>query len=238
MKTWKIFWGLGFILAAVLIILDAIDVQIPFTQIFGDVSLIAAILGLFLLIYTLARLIKGKLTDIFFPLAFIFMLFEKNIAHLAGREDENIINNWLVLLIALLLTIGVSILFPKRNGCLKVNHDFRGDTKIHHSTSENALGSSTIYVDASTMTPSLVENNLGSCQIHFQNVDNYKGDGVLNIETNLGSMVIHVPSSWTVKSSVDCNLGAFNCPKNINTDGPLLFIKGEANLGAITVKFI
>ena len=89
MKTWKIFWGLGFILAAVLIILDAIDVQIPFTQIFGDVSLIAAILGLFLLIYTLARLISMPNVIVTSHQAF---LTEDALANIAMTTVNNIID--------------------------------------------------------------------------------------------------------------------------------------------------
>ena len=91
MKAKKLFWGLGFLLAAALIILDAVGIIPSLLSAVGKVSIFSLILGLLLLSIAIERLCKGKVADIFFPLAFIFMLFEKNIAVLCGLEDENII---------------------------------------------------------------------------------------------------------------------------------------------------
>lgn len=105
MKTGKLFWGLGFLLAAALIILDALGIIPSLLSAVGEVSVFALILGLLLLYYAIARLFKGRISAIFFPLAFIFLLFEKNISMLLGYEGADLINNWLVLLIALLLHV-------------------------------------------------------------------------------------------------------------------------------------
>ena len=94
MKTSKLFWGLGFLLAAVLIILDIAGIMPTLLSAVGEVSVFSLILGLLLLSYAIVRLCKGRIDEIFLPLALIFMLFEKNIAFLMGREDTDIINNW------------------------------------------------------------------------------------------------------------------------------------------------
>ncbi|MBQ8407293.1 MAG: hypothetical protein IJY39_00360 [Clostridia bacterium] len=235
MKTWKIFWGLGFVLAAVLIILDTLDIISPLVGFMGEVSIFAIIVGLLLFAFIIARLIKGRIAEIFFPLAFIFMLFEKNIANLAGLEEENIINNWLVILIALLLSIGFSILFSSH----KVNHGNHGGTiEINGNYAESNLGSSTIYVDCDTFTPSCIENSLGSCSVHFENPQNYKGDKTLHVENNLGSMVINVPGHWIVKSNIENNLGGSHVARNNDEVGPVLYINGENNLGSLTIRYV
>ena len=78
MKTWKLFWGLGFILAALLIILDSLGVIAPFTEAVGGVSVGAIIIGIFLISFVISRISKGKICEIFFPLAILFLIFEKN----------------------------------------------------------------------------------------------------------------------------------------------------------------
>ena len=237
MKTWKIFWGLGFVLAAILIILDTTGVITPLVSFMGEVSVFAIIAGLLLLAYIIARLVKGKISEIFFPLAFLFMLFEKNVAKLAGSDEEDIVNNWLVLLVALLLSIGFSILFSSKK--IKINHGHRGGTiEINGNYAESNLGSSTIYVDCDTFTPSCIENSLGSCSVHFENVQNYKSGETLTVENNLGSMVINVSSDWIIKSSIENNLGGTQVANSDDKVGPILYVKGENNLGSLTIRYV
>lgn len=240
MKTWNIFWGLGFILAAVLIILDATDAIAPLTSFVGDISIFAIILGLLLFAYIISRLITGKIASVFFPLSFIFMLFEENIAKLANLENEDIISNWLVLLIALFLTIGFSFLIPHSEKS-KGHRGNRGiSVEITGNSAESSFGASSIYVDCASFSPAHVENSFGACTIHFENVENYRGGQTLHIENSFGSMCINVPSGWVVNSSIENNLGG--CSKQTdatpNDCGPLLYIKGENNLGALSIRFV
>ena len=75
MKTWKIFWGLGFVLAALFLLLDALGVITPFLDVVGGISAAQVICGLFLIAFVISRIIKLKLHEIFIPLALLFMLF-------------------------------------------------------------------------------------------------------------------------------------------------------------------
>ena len=231
MKTQKLFWGLGFLLAAALIILDVVGVLPPLLSSVGDVSIFSLILGLLLLSYALVRLFKGRISAIFFPLAFIFMLFEKNVAFLCGLEDSNIVNNWLVLLIALLLHVGVAILIPSRRMR-------RGHRRYTVSREENLLSSSTVYVNCTDFTPNIISNKLGECTVHFQNVDQYKGGQTLAVSNSLGSMTINVPVTWTLVTDVDNNMGSIDTPMYSDNGGPILYIKGENNLGNLEIHFV
>jgi len=236
MKMSKWFWGIGFIVAAVLILLDGTGLLLPLSHSLGGVSILSVFLGLLLVAFIITRLIKGRVASIFFPLAFLFLLFEKNLAFVC-RWPTNLINNWLVLLIALLLTIGVAILFP-RGGRRRIAYRTVSRFETYGNQAECSLGASTVYVDCATMSPCNIENSLGSCRVHFENPNMYAGSGVLYVENNLGSMVIYVPSSWEVKASVENNLGSVSIPPSPVTGGPELSIRGENNLGSLTIKYI
>lgn len=115
MKAWKIILGIVFILAAVLIVLDAFGVISPLVSSMGEISVFSLIGVVLLTTVVIALCIKGKIQGIFFPLALIFMLLEENIATLCKCESTNIIHNGLVLLIALFLSIGFGIILSYKD---------------------------------------------------------------------------------------------------------------------------
>lgn len=238
-NMWKLFWGLGFILVAVLIVLDALGVFAPFVSAFGEISIWAIVGGLLLLCFAISQLFSGNIGNFFVPIALIFMIFEKNIAHYfcIGDESGNIINNWLLLLVAVLLGIGFSILFSgirrrkrrRKSGC---EWSYSNGVKIRSS-----IGSSVRYIDCDGFKYEEIENDLGSCTVFFENVEKYEGGGVLSVENNLGSTVIYVPEEWHVVVRIVHNLGGVAIPKD-NGNGPVLTITGENNLGSVEIKAV
>ena len=102
----KIFWGLGFIAIALLLILDAVGVLAPVTDMVGGVTFWQIFGGVALLCGVVAVIFAGEPWTVFVLLGFIFMIFERNIAYVCGLENEDIINNWLVFGCSLLLSAG------------------------------------------------------------------------------------------------------------------------------------
>ena len=232
MKAWRIFWGLGFILLAVALILNAIGIVPPLESVVGEISFIA-IVGVFLLLsWVIERLCRGKISEIFIPLSFIYMIIEKNIAYVCGLDNPDILHNGLVFGCAALLWLGFSIL---ESGIKKRK---RKKFKVIHRTSESSLSSAEKYIDASDFTEEWFENDLGALSIHFENADKYQGGGVLHIDNNLGATKIYVPSSWRYIHDIENSLGGVNASMDGgNPDGPQLIIKGENNLGAIQIEY-
>ena len=223
MKKKKIFCGLCILALAVLLILDAFHLFDPFTQNFGKVS-VWAILGIVaLVIVIIDRICKCKFFHLFIPLALLFMLIEHNIACVCGFENPNLINNWLLLLIAVLLTIGFQLIFSrqhyqnKKHSCLTSGH-------------------SSIYIDSANFSTDLLENNLGSLLVYFENTEAYLGNGTIFVENNLGSMIIHLPSAWCAKVLVKNYLGSVDVQKK--DSGIPITIKGENNLGSIKIVYV
>ncbi len=231
-KTWKLFWGLGFIFLAVALVLDALGVLAPISSAVGDISVLGLIVGLLLLCYAIARLCRGRVGEIFLPLALIFMLFEKNIAYFfkIGDESGNIINNWLLLGCAFMLWIGFSILF---SGIKRKKKKWNGVEVNGHRS--GGIGSSVRYIDCQSFKYEAIENDLGSTTVFFENAEKYEGGGVLHIENNLGSMVVNVPAGWNVEVKLDNSLGSVSAPKP-SPGGPTLTVNGDNNLGSVVIK--
>lgn len=232
MKTWKIFWGLGFVLAALFLLLDAVGVITPFLDVVGGISAAQVICGLFLIAFVISRIIKLKLHEIFIPLALLFMLFEDNVAFLLGLEDDNIIGNWLLFWCAVLLSVGVSILTSK-NRVLNFKITKKGTPQKTH-----AIGASTSYIDCEDFVEEHIINNLGETVIHFENEANFTSGAVLHIENKLGETVVYVPEQWNVKLNITSKLGNVVQKGKGNADGPTLVINGTNELGEVVIMFI
>lgn len=226
----KLAFGLLLIACAVFIILDSVGVSLGFLS---GIPAITLVIGALLIVWTLTELIKLRISGIFFPLAFLFMLFEKYIAKWAALDNENIINNWLVLLAAALLSIGCSLIIPKRKTFTYVKSS-SNTTGSNSKQNTSSLSSSTIYIDCSTFENESVVNELGACQVFFSNIEQYDGNGVLNVVNELGSMKINVPSTWKIITSISNELGSVNEPSE--TDGDkVIRIVGSNELGSMTI---
>ncbi len=230
MKMSKLFWGLGFVVLAVLLILDATGVLAPLFAVVGGVSAWQILAGIALAAFIISRLCKGKIAILFIPLALLFMVFEKNVAFLLGRSGPNIVSNWILLLSAFLLTVGMSMILPKKR---------RGFSCFISDEIDKDVGKSRIYyIDCNDFKFKNIENNMGSCSVRFENPSAYEGGGALHVDNNMGSMVIYVPSDWHISENIDNNMGSFEGSKHGNKNGPTLLIEGDNNMGSLKIKLV
>ena len=212
--SYSVFWGLVLVIAAVALVLDGLGVNMglgltAFHYIFGAICL-----G-----WIIKEIIDLKFHRIFFPLAFMFFIFEGAIAGWMGRTDPNIISNWTVLLAALLLTLGVKAISGK-NG-----------------SSGKKIGNNTYYFDANDKDKCIVTENLGNVQVHFINKEQYDGLGVVTVRENIGNVTLHIPSEWNVLTEAKENLGKVNIPSRETLGEKSITISIRENLGQINVVF-
>ena len=126
-----LFFGIILVCAAVALILDGLGISISGAQI----SAWSIVGGVLCLAWLVVEIVELKFSHIFFPLAFIFLLFEGQIATWLGHDDPNLISNWLVLLAALLLTIGVGVLggnLKKRKKTASPRQRYNIKSQVHH----------------------------------------------------------------------------------------------------------
>ncbi len=222
----KLFWGIILILAAVLIVLDAIGAEMGFLN---GIPIFRTIIVLLFVCVAAEELLKRDFGGVFFPLAIAFMIYEAQIAKWLSLDSENIISNWLVLLVALLLTVGFSLLFGKRTFTFTYN----GGKEKH-----KVAGSYVTNIDCSAFDQMNVNNELGSCEVHFSNVESYTGNGVLTVNNELGSMKIYVPAEWTVTNRITNELGSVQIKGESISGGKSLIIDGTNELGSLQIIYV
>lgn len=230
MKASKIFWGLGFILAAVLILLNALGVISPFFDFVGGVSAAAIIFGLLLVSLIISEIVKLRFSLIPYFLAFLFMTFEKNIAVIAGLGNTDIVNNWLVFGCAVLVSIGVSIIIPDS---IRLRRRFKltKDTKA-------SFGSTVRYIDCNDFVEEFAYNRMGEYVIHFKNTESFASGATLTVKNNMGQTVVNVPSEWNAAVDIANSLGSVTQKGTGNPEGPTLIINGENSLGEVLIKYV
>ena len=223
-------WGFALIFAAVFIILDSAGVNFGIT-----LSPWRIILGALLLAWIVALCVKLRFTDLFFPLAFLFLVFEGPIAAAVGREDGDLINNWIVLLAALMLTIGFKAVFS-RHGAVQIGGKSGGSGDgCGASTGEvkGKLGSTVIYLSGKTLGEQHIHDNMGKVEVFFTDKNDYAGDGIIRIHDNLGAITLHLPTEWDVVTQMNDNLGKVNIPQKDSSGGKQITLCIHDNLGSI-----
>ncbi len=218
----KITVGLLLVFAAVWGILDAAGVTVPFVSVVGGISMWQIIIGVLLIAFIVKRLSKLKFPTAVFGMSLLFMVFERNIATIFGL-NENIINNWVLLPLMVMLCFGLHLIIPKRVP--------GGGKAIRHS-----MGAHTVYIESGTFSERHIGNTMGSTVVRFENPELYSGNGVLHIENNMASTHVYIPKSWRVVSNIENNLGTVNTCGAEEAPGPILHLTGENNMGTIQVR--
>lgn len=235
-----LFWALLFIGIAVALLLDALhltDSLLP-----ADLPIWRILLGGVFAWWLIWGIVKLSPFAIIFPLFGELMLFDRWILMVAGSPRDKIAPVWLMLLVALLLSIGFSILQhtlrPNRNVILGIDgKKIASHVKSH--VGGKVTGSSTQYFDCTEPFHGNVENNLGETNVFFSNAEQYQGESSLFLDNNLGAMILHVPEDWQVIAAIGNNLGSVEAPMSAHAcPEKKLILKGENNLGSITVKYV
>lgn len=231
----KIFWGIGLIASAIILLLNALLGDIPVLSVFFSIMAGA---------WLLSELADGHPNRIFLPLALIFVFLQNHIALRFGHH--RFISPWIVILSAILLQIGVTILMPRhKKWNIGFNHkpgnvDISnasgtcGETSSGEDFFENDLGASTCYVDASRLGTFRVTNDLGKLDVYIENPEQYAGNGTLIVSNDLGQMNIHIPRGWGVINNVSVDLGVVQC--NVPQSGSqVLTVTGSCDLGNVNI---
>ena len=225
----SVIWGIALLLVAAALILENLGVLTILSDFAGGISLPILLLAVIFLCIGVINCRRYPQNIVWF-LTWLFLLFENNIAYLCGRDDPNLINNWIVLLCALLIYIALHLIFGRRS--CKWNWQWNGNNKFIN-------GSNTAYIDCASFEHKYVENNLGTTNIHFTNIEQYTGGATLKVENNLGQTNISVPSAWSLSMDNENNLGQIDGPDGYGTPGgPVLHLQIENNLGHVAVRFV
>ena len=216
----RIFWGIILILFAILLTLQALGITLT---LFNAVPVWKLFLLVMFLYWSIEQIVKGHFALAIFPLVFLVMVFEDELVALFQVPGGDIAPWWGFILVGCLLTTGISLLTKNFHFIKITKKNKDGDSSNEKGFKQSgAISSSVIYIDcgANPNQPfdESIENDISSYSVYFVNTDKYVGGGNLNIDNNLGSVVLPKPESIENKKS--------------------LCLTGDNNLGKITVEYV
>ena len=202
-------------------VVHIIDSRVAYPQIGG---------GLILVVLIITALFKKRFYSALFLLEFLFMLFERNIAYIFGKNE--IINNWLLLLFTVIICIGINIIIPNS---FSKNIRIIGSSGKDGDSESNNFGGHITYIDCSDFTEKHIINRFGETEIHFENTKEYSGNAVLNVDNIFGETRIYVPNDWSVSLDVKNVFGDSSNSIPRSQSASKLIIQGQNKFGEIDV---
>lgn len=229
----KFFWGFCFLAGAVALILSKLD-YLP------SLALIQIVLTIFFLWTLIKGLIHVSFGEILFSLAFLACIYDE----ILGITE---LTPWTVLGAALLGTIGLSLLFPRKRSRHIRRHpemtpeviDVPDDQIIQY---ENSFGSSIKYINSDNFQAAYLKCSFGEMKAYFDNAVIRQGNAQVKLKVSFGSMALYVPKTWQVIDNTSVSFGDVDF-KNADRcqhqpDGPVLYLTGEVSFGSAVIFYI
>lgn len=242
MKLKNAFWGLFFVAAAAVIIINQLGL-------FGSIGLFGLVLTLLMIpiIITSARYLH--FSGIFFPLALICIIF---------ADDWGISNlvPWTVLLTALFLSIGCSLIFKKKKFSLKHGEHYYKNHKSYFSHTHNnresvettedntfecrvSFSASSQYINSVSLERAFVACSFGAIKVYFDNAALHPNGAVVDLDVSFGGVELYIPKEWTVIDDVSATFGGMSEKNNHRGgDGPALTITGNIKFSGVEIIYI
>lgn len=234
----RLFWGILLIVGAIALVLNRLGYLGGLLDV---VSVWDIILTVFFLVTLVEGVIKGRIGETLFSVAFLINIHDT----LLGLEA---ITPWTTLGAALLGTIGLKMLFPKagkkHKGKFIINGEVRDKGICEESRTGNTIKyenvfSSTVKYVAGEFSRVKVENAFGTMQIYFSDAQPIEGTAKVDVESVFGNVILYVPAEWKVVVKSDHVLGSTSEKGQCNPDGTtVLYVNAEALLGKFEIKYI
>lgn len=248
----KAFWGIYFILAAVLLICYRVG-WLHFGGFLG-VGFWGIMISIFLLGFTIKGIITRNVGEIIFSIAFIIIIFD-------GPLGIEYLTPWYVLGAAILLSIGLGMIIkPKNkgwnnfsyNGGCNQSGQFQNDScnTNNRAEAENVegervwfktnFGSGIKYVKSNNFQYADLTTSFGSMKVYFDNAIIQPGtDPVINVNNSFGCIQIYVPRTWHMVNQARSAFGCIEEKNQSSTNGaPTVRITGSTDFGAVEVYYI
>lgn len=237
MKHRNLFWGLFFILAAVLIILQQLGLLI-------GVNLLSLIITLLLIPIIVKSISHGHFAGILFPVAIIGILYSKQLG------IENFVP-WPILGVALFLSIGLSFIFPhhrKWNCCedRKQCDKEEGFTEIIDGPDDSEVnlytkfGASVKYINSQNLNKVNLDCSFGAMKVYFDNSKIEGNEAIVDLNVDFAGIELYIPKEWKVQNNIDTMLGGVDEKghKEDKKDAKQLILKGKISFSGIEIIYV
>ncbi len=233
MKKDKLFWGLFLIAAAVLILVAKLGV-------FPEMSVAKVFWTLVFGVALVKSVVKLSFSGIFFSLAFLGIVYDTELGITA-------ITPWTILLAALLLSIGVGLIYTPKKKKAVGNHcpTDDGDFVVYDEEDGNRFDFSSSfvgsikYVNSDNFEYANIDARFAGMKVYFDNAIIQNGHATVNMNVSFAGVELYVPKNWRVDNQMTATLGGVEEKNRPNVgDGPILTLRGNVSLGGITILYV
>ena len=247
MKTKKIFWGLFLILAGAYLIVS----QMGYLPSVGVVRTLLTIACAAILIKSIACMSFG---GILFPLAIIAIVYAKPLG-------LTMVTPWSILAAALLLTIGLNLLFGgwkkkhwqhNREHGHEWEHEFewKHEHEEKFSSSESVEAGENIeinttfngvirYITTENFRYASIDSKFSGVKIYFQDAKVPTGSAVIDVDAMFSGIELYIPANWQVINHLQGPFQGVNTkgkvPKETDT---VLTLEGISRFSGVEVHYM
>ena len=228
MRKEKIFWGLYFIAAAILLLAGNLGI-------FKEVSVWTILLSIFFAATMLKSLFHRNIPGALFSLAFLAIVHSR----ILGIEA---ITPWPVLGAALLGSIGISIIYhPKHH----YHHRHWDENESIETITENdmefrtSFGSSIKYVNSDDFNRARLDCSFGGLSVYFDNAMIQNDHAVIEIQASFSGVELYLPRGWNVVNHLETSFGGVDEKNKNNTTGsPVVTLVGNISFAGVSIIYI
>lgn len=238
MKKDNLFWGIFFILAAVLLILGQFDL-------FAGFNLFKILFTILLVCWFVHGLSHRDFGSMLFSIAFLCIMYDDFL----GIEN---LTPWPVLGAAALGSIGLSMIFKKNdnelikhNGSVYVerpNNQAGSQKEDLHGNNFNintSFCSAEKHIHSDDFTKAFVKSSCGKTTVYFDDAIIQQGNAQIVLDVNLGEADLFLPKTWNVINQASATFGSV-IEKNAacSNGAPTLTITGTVFCGSVNIYYI
>ncbi len=232
MKKDNLFWGLFLIAAAVLILVAKLGA-------FPEMSIMKIFWTLVFSVALINSLANLAFPGVFFSLAFLGIIYDTELGITA-------ITPWTILFVALLLSIGMSLIYtPKKKKKVNPREIESGDFVVFDEEDGNQFDFSSSfvgsikYVNSDNFESANIDAKFAGMKVYFDNAIIQNGHATVNLNVSFAGVELYIPKNWRVDNQMSASFGGVE-EKNRNNgaDGPILTLRGNVNLGGVTILYV
>jgi hypothetical protein len=169
-----------------------------------------------------------------FPLAILFYFYNRHY-HFTN------ISSWKIFVVAALLSIGISMLIPRKIKYKELKNPSKWD-KYKKTTNgvdyaNVVFGENVQYIDISKIDAFSSNTTFSTTTIYFDRLDTYPiKDFVLDASIIFGELRLYIPKEWAVENDVQTILGKVSAPMKLQRNNDTrIIITGTAIFGEVEI---
>ncbi|MCR4749074.1 MAG: cell wall-active antibiotics response protein [Lachnospiraceae bacterium] len=229
-------WGIIFIVAAALVLLNGFDIALGF-------PVWKILITVFMVMWLLHGFGQKDWASIIFPIVFLICTW----------VDDMGISKGTMFFAALLGVIGMSFLTGGKGRAYK-RHEMdliedkrreHGDDSVQDGTNDNvfsfstSFGSGVKYVKADNFEEGRVNCSFGEVKVYFDDAQIHSDEAYIYVNNCFGNVNLYVPKEWYVTNEAGVVFGGVEEKnRSITTGSPKLRIVGSTRFGCISVTYI